>query len=351
MKLFFHIGIEKTGSSHLQSISAINRDVLQQHGIWFPLEGKNDELLLKGEISAGNAQILTDAINTNDFNFCESFLTQRIKEAKEKYCDAIFLSNELVLIALSKEEKLNQFLDLLKKVGISDVKFLLFLRDPVAQALSLYKHRAKSGKVLDIEEWPEENYYYGEALKSFLKRAQHQKIDLIVRKFSKEKGALETMLFKEWMDLHVDLIPPPKTVNPSLSLSELMLLKKVRQHQPYMVNILYNKLIDIDKKQKCENSSIEQYHKDSLSNHLEKYKETWSICNQFLPLGEKIIYPKKSIESIAYSNKISSFSDQQMQVIASLISNSLNLKFRFQISKLRLKAQIINMLRVLKLKN
>jgi hypothetical protein len=351
MKLFFHIGIEKTGSSHLQSISAINRGVLQRNGVWFPFEGKNDELLLKGEISSGNAQSITDAIKTNNFSFCSSFIARHIQEAEEKSCHSLFLSNELLLIALAKDEKLNQFMDMLKKLDISDVKFLLFLRDPVDQALSLYKHRAKNGKALDIEEWPNQHYLYGKALNSFLKQAQKVKINLQVRMFSKEKGALEKMLFKEWLDIKEDLIPPPKTVNPSLSLSELMLLKKVRHYQPYMIRLLYDRFKKIKKEDKSENNTIEQYHKNVLSLDLEKYNDTWEICNQFLPQNEKLSLERMNINVISKSDKISSFSDKQMEVIANLLSDSLSFKVRLQIEKSKFKSQIKRLLKTLKLKN
>jgi hypothetical protein len=351
MKLYLHIGTEKTGSSHLQSMSAINRTILQQNGIWFPSEGKNDALLVKGEISAGNAQSLTDALHTNNLSACESFVAQRVEETIQKSCHSLFLSNELLLIALAKDNKLNQFVSMLKKMGISDVKFLLFLRDPVNHALSLYKHRAKNGNALDIEEWPKKHYVYGGALVSFLEQAQLEKINLETRKFSKEKGALEKILFKEWLNIQEDLIPPPKIVNPSLSLSELILLKKVRQHQPYLVNVLYGNLIKINKKDKCENSSIEQYHKQSLSNQIVNYRRTWKICNQFLPVDEKIAIPQKSENQLSISDKNSSFSDQQMEAIAGIISDSLGFKFKFQIAKLKIKAQILKLLRALKLKN
>jgi hypothetical protein len=70
MKLFFQIGTEKTGRFHLQSLSTINGDVLQQNGMWFPFECKNDTQLMKGEISAGNAQ----ALNTNNFTNCKPLI-------------------------------------------------------------------------------------------------------------------------------------------------------------------------------------------------------------------------------------------------------------------------------------
>ena len=332
-------------------MSAINRTILQQNGIWFPSDSKNDALLVKSEISAGNAQTLTDALHTNNLSACEFFIAQRVEETIQKSCHSLFLSNELLLIALAKDNKLNQFISMLRKLGISDVKFLLFLRDPINQALSLYKHRAKNGNALDIEEWPKKHYVYGGALVSFLEQAQLEKINLETRKFSKEKGALEKILFKDWLNIQEDLILPPKIVNPSLSLSELILLKKVRQHQPYLVNVLYGNLIMINKKDKCESSSIEQYHKQSLSNQIVNYRRTWKICNQFLPVDEKIAIPQKSENQLSISDKNSSFSDQQMEAIASIISDSLSFKFKFQIAKLKIKAQILKLLRALKLKN
>jgi len=350
MKLYLHIGTEKTGSSHLQSLSAINSNVLQQNGIWFPFEGKSNKSLIKGEISAGNAQSLTNAINENNFDKSETFVAQRIEQAEDRSCHTIFLSNELLLLALAKDDNLQQFIFILNKLGISEVEFLLFLRDPVEQALSLYKHRAKSGNVLDIEEWPNKNYAYGEALFSFLQQVQLEKINLTVRKFSKEKGALEMILFREWLNIKEDLIPPPKVVNPSLSLSELILLKKVRKHEPFLVNIFYNKLIQIPKKNKCENGSIEQYHNESISNEMAKYKDTWVICNQYLSKNEKIVVPGVDTEQILISNKNSSFSDQQMEVIAFIIADSLTLKVRFQIKILKFKTQVLKVFKLLNLK-
>tara|TARA_B110000211_G_C14089961_1_gene558492 strand:- start:2656 stop:3708 length:1053 start_codon:yes stop_codon:yes gene_type:complete len=350
MKLYLHIGTEKTGSSHLQSMCAINRNLLQQNGVCFPLEGKDSKSLIKGEISAGNAQSLTNSINANNFTECESFVAQCINQARVESCHSIFLSNELLLLALSKDNKLQQFISILNKLGVFEVEFLLILRDPIDQALSLYKHRAKSGSVLDIEEWPKKHYLYGKALVSFLEHEQLEKINLTVRKFSMVKGALEIMLFREWLNIKEDLISPPKVVNPSLSLSELILLKKVRKHQPFLVNILYRKLIKVPKKNKYENGSIEQYHKEILSNEMAKYKGTWEICNQYLSTNEKIVIPKEDNKQILTNDKNSSFSDEQMEVIACIISESLTLKVRLSIKKLKFKMLVLNILKALNLK-
>lgn len=352
MKILLHIGTEKTGSSHLQSLASINRDLLIQYGIYYPAEnGKNYKLSLKGEISAGNAQALTDALNLKDLNSCEIFIDECIKETIENKCDTLLLSNELLLLALAKENRLNQFEALFNKHQVDDIEMLLILRDPIDQALSLYKHRAKNGNVPEIEVWSEKFYIYGKALNFFFKEIKKNKgIKLTTRKFSTAAGALETILFKECLNLNINLSPPPKVVNPSLSLSELLLLKKVRQYEPYLVNILYKKLIKIDKKNKSEESSIEEYHKNFLSNYLFKYSETWDLCNVFLSQNDKIKIPKPSSKRMLQSQKNSSFSDAQMEVIANIIGNSANLKTKTQIEKAKLKTKLVNTFQLLKLK-
>jgi hypothetical protein len=116
-----------------------------------------------------------------------------------------------------------------------------------------------------------------------------------------------------------------------------------------LVNVLYGNLIKINKKDKCESSSIEQYHKQSLSNQIVNCRRTWKICNQFLPVNEKITLPKESKIQLSISDKVSSFSEDQMEAIASIIGDSLSFKLKFQITKLKIKAQVIKLLVVLKL--
>jgi hypothetical protein len=158
------------------------------------------------------------------------------------------------------------------------------------------------------------------------------------------------ILFHEWLHIKEDLIPPPKVVNPSLSLSELILLKKVGKHQPFLVNILFSKLVRIPKKDKFENGNIEQYHLDSLSNEMAKYKDTWEICNYFLPLSEKIFLLKEKTYKQSISSKNSSFSDEQMEVIACFIADSVGLKVRFKIKILKFKTLVLKVLKILNLK-
>ncbi|MDZ7755184.1 hypothetical protein [Rhodohalobacter sp.] len=267
-------------------------------------------------------------------------MSRHLVKAKENGCHSLFLSNELLVLALAKESRLNQFEAILDSIGCPETKYLLFLRDPVDQALSLYKHRAKSGMAPDIGNWPEKHYSYGDGLLAFLKNAEQERIDLTCRKFSKKEGALEEMLFKEWLGLDIELIPPTKTVNPSLSLSELMLIKKVRRHQSELASILYDRLLAVSKDQKAEDASIDQYHKEVLSNYLARYEETWRVCNAHLPETEMLLYPSKVDKKDSEKGKISAFSDRQMDEITGIIGDSLTFRFKLRVLWLKWRGRL-----------
>lgn len=349
MKILLHVGVEKTGSSHLQSICAINKEALRQNGIWYPMAKRETDLSRKGRISAGNAKQLKDSIKANDELKITLFFKERIKEAKAHHCHSVLLSNELLLFELSKEDKLKKLYSITQQLKVEIVDVLLVLRDPIEQALSLYKHRTKDGRVPDLEEWFAQHYFYGDAILAFLKNIKDLDVQLKVGGYKKKKGWLEDLFFKDWLNLDINLKSPPKVVNPSLSLSELMLLKKTRQYNPELVSILYKSLIRIDKKEKTENKALLEYHHQVLSQCLQKYKETWSLCNTYLK-------PDESMQIVAYQNKKitdtdinASFSDTQIDVIAKFMTESLSLKFIIDFSKLKIKNHIFRGLRKLKL--
>jgi len=350
MKIYIHAGIEKTGSSHLQSLCAINRESLLEQGIWFPAAAKNDVELTKGEISAGNAQSLTDYLNSFDFENTKLFMKNHLEEAVKRKCQKLLLSNELLLIALSEEKKLREFDLIIKDLNVVEVSLLVVLRDPLDQALSLYKHRAKSGRALEIEEWPKKNYVYGNKIKLFFNNLEKYNYNLSVRKFLKKNMWLEKIFFSDWLKLEIELTQPPKVVNPSLSLSELLLIKKIRKYQPKLVSKIYNRFIKLNKREKAEDSTIEKYHNQILYDYLIKYCKTWDLCNTFLYEEEALVFENPNFENKFTQKKVTSFSDTQLDVLASIVSESFDPFFWFKFQNTKLKLLLSKVLYRLKLK-
>lgn len=335
MRLYLHIGTEKTGSSYLQSMMALNREVLQQKHIWFPLAGKRERQMLEGEISAGNAQPLADAIKEGDFDQIHDILQKHLAGAQRKGCGAVLLSNETIVLALSGDQKVKAFQQAIKQAGYSKAQYLLILRDPVDQALSLYKHRSKSGTAPNIENWPVAHYHYGYGLNSFLQQATDCHLQLRCRKYGPQ---LEHLFFGEWLGITPDpLKKPDKRVNPSLSISELLLIRQVRQLDPDLPRLLYNAFLGLPKEQKAQEPRIEQYYKAVLSDALSQYEDTWKACNRHLPADTPLSLPE--LQAIV-TDKVMTFSAQQGLAMSNLMHQLRSPGFLIQLALHRYKRKL-----------
>jgi hypothetical protein len=333
VKLFLHIGTEKTGSSYLQSMAAQHREQLATAGIYFPSAGKRDAQMLSGEISAGNAQALCAALERGDTSRIQGLLEQHFRAAAQASLQAVLLSNELLVLALARPGVLELLQRSVLAAGYATLQMLLVLRDPVDQALSLYKHRAKGGTAPDIEVWAPRHYHYAPALADFLETVARLDIQLTCRKYRTESGQLECLFFKDWLGLNANLTIPQQVVNPSLTISELLLLRQLRQQQPHWTELLYRQMLALPKKDKADEPCLEAYYRQVLANYLSKQEATWAACNRFLPLGETLDWPKSVFAPPG--EKILSFSEAQATILTQMMGAGLKLTFRW---KLRLLA-------------
>jgi hypothetical protein len=247
----------------------------------------------------------------------------------------VLLSNELLVLALSHGDNLQIFRQAVETTGYAQAHYLLILRDPVDQALSLYKHRAKSGKAPRIEEWPGRYFHYGTGLKNFLEQSAVCGLSLTCRKYSHQ---LEVTFFEEWLGLSADRLKKPvKRVNPSLSISELLLIREARQKDNILPELLYQAFLTLPGERKAPEPRIEEYYKAVLGNALLQYKDTWQACNRQLPADTHLCLPEQ--HTVA-PEKVMSFSADQAEAIATVMkqlrSPAFLMKLTFQICKRRL---------------
>ena len=320
MILYLHIGTEKTGSSYLQTMAAINREGLLRERIWFPRGGRLEAQMIAGQISDGNAQPLTDAINEDDWQKVFELLKEKYTEGIQKKANKILLSNELMLLALSSKDRIERLVKATKEVGYSTVYFLVLLRDPVDHALSLYKHRAKSGRIKSIEEWATEGYSYGIGLRRFFDAADSISNQLNVRKYAPKQKPIENILFKDWLGVSDLLKAPKRKINPSLTLSELALLRCHYSIDKEGVKILYDQFLKLPKQDKAINRELEGYHRSILASKLSFYEETWEKCNEWLNVDEKLIQPLSLKGPIKRVKENYVYSRNQLRVINGFMS-------------------------------
>lgn len=320
MECFLHIGTEKTGSSFIQTSFALNRDYLLAHGFWYPTAGAREKDMIQGRISPGNASNLAVAIK--EFN--RSKVVQLLKnwktETKQKGCEKLILSNELLVGALAPEGSFSWFKELLKETGIELSSVLLVFREPVGQALSLYKHRSKNGTSGTLEHWLNKKFEYIDVLQKFKVNVLDQDESIDVRGYTKDGGKLLEIFYTEWLSVAIPDNIQKSEVNPSLTLSELAYLASIRRYSKWMALDVYNLLISIPSSEKSDDHYAKKWAKGILTNHLIKKADLWHYYNELLPIDEQIKLPQAINEEKEVKEEIYSFSKRQIDEIAAFAS-------------------------------
>ena len=337
MDLYLHIGTEKTGSSYLQSLLAKNREQLESAYIYFPKAGEREQDMQSGKISPGNGQDFFEALHSNRNDEVKILLQKHFSKAKNRNLQKVLISNELLVKVFAKEEALYSFVQTAESIGYNKIKLLLIIRDPVDQALSLYKHRAKRGDVAPIDEWIKNEYAYGDVMGRFFSIANDIiSIQTEYRKYSSDSGSLESILFVDWLNIKSPVEVLDRKVNPSLTLSELLMLRNLNLINPDLVPMLYDKLLNIPESLKASELRLENYYRNIIAESLENFNGVWRKCNERLASGEQIEIPDAAEESVVSDineNYVMTFTNDQVAAINNFMNSCLNYKMPLELFK------------------
>lgn len=321
MRLRVHIGTEKTGSSHLQTLAACGRDSLSAAGLHFPYGWRHDEhSMLSGRISAGNARLLAQAVDRESWGDVGSSLVKVHHQASGARSGQVLLSSEWLLSALSVEGRLGRFRRAAKDAGFTEVDFALVLRDPLDQCLSLYKHRAKRGTAGTILKWCSKGYTLPRELSGFREQIERDGIDLSVWKYKREPGRLEWDFFAKWLGVRVPEMSLPSTVNASPTLSELALIRHVAAQRPALVQPLYTALMKVPTGKKLQGKELAAHASTVAAEAVAHFEEEWRAWNQRLPEDEELTIPAVPSEVSVSPDEVA-FSEKQLQAIGHLMGS------------------------------
>lgn len=340
MKIRFHIGTEKTGSSFIQSSWALNRDFLQHNGVYFPSAARRESDMITGRISPGNAKPLSVALMRMDKKGTKQVMSRWLEEARERNCSTLLLSNENLTEAFSEGLRMELLLQVLKELGAEFYSALLFLREPVEQAISLYKHRGRKGKVDTLNSWMENGYELPKHLNGVYKVFGELKLTLVSRKYIKNSDILERVVYREWLAIDVPVKKVKKKVNPSLTLDEIELMRAIFKYDSQLVHELYDQLLAIPIERKVTNLPMKEYYSVIVGNHILCYEELWKTINKKLPKCESLSIPNFK-ENYSYDDELR-FSKEQLQVIAGYVFEASTIAFivRVFLRKVRTKVSL-----------
>lgn len=331
LKFLLHIGSPKAGSSFLQTLCARSRTRLADSGIYFPPgTPHNEACMLAGRISAGNAQSLALHIREQQWDRVEQWLRRVAEAAVRKRCDRILLSSEWLLGSLAGDDHLIELSRRLDRLGGHSLEFLLVLRDPVGQLLSLYKHRAKSGSLGSIDQWVQGGYDLPRRLAGIRRQIDASGVVFVVRSYSKQSASLERVFFEDWLGIPVPENTANLLVNPSLSLSELVLLRKLRAQHPGLVPYLYERLLALEPGVKVEGQAMQAHALQVATNTVAVHAQEWQHWNALLPEVERFSVPAPGPDPGPEPASLE-LSAAQLGVLMELLSDAVGMKLRLQL--------------------
>jgi hypothetical protein len=320
MELFLHVGINKTGSSAIQSSMAINARELREWGVYIPYS-KWEQEMMAGKITPGNGHQLAKALAEEDGDKVSKHLNQVKTEAQKYNCTKVVLSNEVLIRLFSNETILKLLSNEAKKIGFVSINVLCFLRNIYEHGLSLYKHRAKSGKYLNYSNWLNSNYETLRVFEPFLCHYQKYDFDWQFRLYPKDSQELLAILYKDFMGVNLPAKSFKQEVNPSLTLNNIRIIQFLEYHFPGINRKLYPELININKTTSENgyllnrfNSAIEYY----LLNHAEvinKFKRLLRKNEQHLLVENRLHHQFNKPEN----NVELEMSDAHLNVIENVI--------------------------------
>lgn len=155
MKIFLHIGTEKTGTTSIQSYLVDNRELLRQHKIMYS-KVLGDPNNIRLSIALQNTDKIDDSRVHAKLTKKEDILTFREKlrqDIKEEIAlqnpDALVISSEHLSSRMNKEEEVKRLKIFLNELS-DDVTIIIYIRRQDKFFESLYSTAIKKGNVMDF---------------------------------------------------------------------------------------------------------------------------------------------------------------------------------------------------------
>ncbi len=314
MELYLHFGLYKTGSSFLQTICARNRDILMKDKIFFPAS-QRDEDMIAGKISPGNGNGIALYLQYGRYAKVEELLNQWYRAAKNKGCKKILISDEALIHGFVSQGALKSFHNILTKVGFTGVYGFAFFRDPIDHCISTYKHRAKKGLIPVFDEWLESGYETMIRIREFLDVYQTVPFHWLFRKYQRDSLKMTEVFFQEWLQVDQKFTSAEISVNPSLTLSEISVIKQASFINSRLPFHLYDRFIELPVAEKSKDIEIENAYRALCYKKLSKDIDVVNQLNEVLSQMGSETLAFSPIESSASSFYTIHLSREQVNAI------------------------------------
>lgn len=293
---------------------------------------RSERAAAQGQISAGNGERLASFIENDEWEQVRSFLAICADEGRSKQCNGVLISSERLLSPLSKNQRLRQLNSIVDETLNSSWECLLILRDPIDQAISLYKHRAKSGKARQYREWLSCDYHVAQDLGNLRMQIAESQINVTTMGYHSDGNELASRFFKTWLGVDVPQATLADRVNPSLRFSELEIIRNIAQMDRRLVEPVYQTFLKLSSAEKSPDTEFERYARLVAANKLAQNQAVWEFWNDRMPNDQRFHMPERKV-NVALNEQPpnGSLSPAQIRTLTQFFVDSRRLGFRLKI--------------------
>jgi hypothetical protein len=331
MNCFLHIGTEKTATTTLQSFFYLNRIKMLKYGFLFPKSVgiRNNYKLPVAVYNINKRDDLTNRLNIFSDNNLISFQKRVINNLKKEIFfnnnQNIIFSSEHIQSRLTDINELYRLKNMINGLGFDDILIIIYLRNPVEIAESLYSTSIINGHTISVPP-PSSNRYFNNICNHKNTLMSYERVfgkdNLIPRIYDRNEFKNNSIIedFLEVLGLRLsEEFEIPNDENRSLSFLGLEILRRFNKKVPLFINNKLNpKRSDIvnyfqryfsDKKYLMPKYLVDEYEKA-----FEESNE-WVRRNWF-PVKESL-FPKK----VYFEEEKTNCTDTELKKIADLLAD------------------------------
>jgi hypothetical protein len=219
-----HIGTEKTGTSTLQMLAAVNRKLLLANGVCYPLlPGDTSHVglaIYAADPNRGNSLHAILGLRTRAAvaEFRDNFLERLGQEIDASGCDTILLSNEHLSSRASRPEHVLRIVQGLRTIA-EEIRVFIYLRPQYELIVSGYSQAVKSGRTEPIDTGLSvTNHYFNyDRMLSYWESAVGIE-SITVRRFLKQQFVGGSLINDFFATLGI-VLPPDIVIPPNRNIS------------------------------------------------------------------------------------------------------------------------------------
>ena len=307
LKTFYlHIGHDKTGSSFLQSILARNCEQLENSGIHYPVEEGAQIVASRGHVTSGNRRI----VETPEW-------TKLVRETSD---GAPLISYEGLFNQAGREpdKTLPIWETWRQELGCDRISILLFIRDPIDHAASLFQQASKTSnmKARSLSQYFMQ-YKRPTQLLTFMKKTSEiPTIDVTVRNYSRCKRDV-VAITENWLGLDPKTLSTdgiPRSVNRSLTFAELRTVLALSRYSKIQSLELANRFSNTLPERKPFRAVPPIATQDAM---LTKFQPVFEELKEYI--AEEDQYQLEKFTPTKGSKKLD---DEQLQVVNDFVAGS-----------------------------